>query len=147
MTTPGVLKPSHLDEQKDPITNKTSEVIFSKWKGNTLTKIKSNNDWLPFINGYLTTWGQDDAKHRGFNADNHAKAPLLEAMLEYIGQYTPGSIHRRITRESTWLQEIWEFCREYAGLQNWATTSKCTSLSEILTGMTTRCPSPTTTMR
>ena len=136
MTTPGVLKPSHLDEQKDPITNKTSEVIFSKWKGNTLTNIKSNNDWLPFINGYLTRWGQDDAKHRGFNADNHAKAPLLEAMLEYIGQYTSGSIHRKITRESTWLQEIWEFCREYARVQNW-----------ILTGMTTRCPSPTTTMR
>ena len=54
----------------------------------------------------------------GFNNANKDKASLIDEILEYIAQFAPGVLWKRITEDSTSIDNAFDRCRKWAGLQN-----------------------------
>ena len=107
------IKPFMLEKKEGP-RQVVSETSVNKWIGCLVTNIKKETDWCPFTASDYS-WDQKKVVNRG-KADA-ATARNIEAMLEYISQYTPNCLYWDITVRSKSMEEIWTLVRKWAGIK------------------------------
>ena len=99
---------------------------FCDWKALLLHELRKDNDFQDFI---TKKWarqspdvqhrGLDDKKELGLVVRTAAKrAEDLEHMLELIARFVPHYLSNDIVNESTRLNSVWQFIRQYYGFQS-----------------------------
>ena len=112
----------NLEDRKNAAGTITEIDIF-QWKNALMDNIKRDKEYQEHC---LETsrWGPQNEKDRGFEdtetGDGSARlrADQVDSMLTKISTYAPKSIVREITRRSRKLEDIWEVCRDWAGIRS-----------------------------
>ena len=121
-TTSKSVKLFNLEDRKNSAGFVTEIDIF-QWKNTLLDNLKRESDYVEHCTE-TSTWGKENIKDRGFTDEEEGdgtarvRADQVTSMLTKIAAYAPKSIVREITRRSTKLEDIWNVCRDWAGIRS-----------------------------
>ena len=123
----GILKPFNIEDRKDS-KSKVSEITANKWQGCLLQNIRKEPRWVPLLD---LVWQQKKVQDRGVLARPAQPGPPaveavppasiaadIDALLEYVSQYSPNCLYRDITNRATSLNNEWILVRKWAGLKS-----------------------------
>ena len=110
------MKPYKLDELK-ATKNVVTEADVNQWREIIMLHVNNDATWKPLVK---INWAKKSAVNRGFDTGDAAadslKATTIQAMLTFIGTYSPTTTFKEITTRCKSLGEVWEIIRRWAGI-------------------------------
>ena len=123
----GYLKPFNLEDRKDT-NGSVNETTVNKWQGCMIQNVRKDQRWILLLE---LEWQPKRVNNRGVVGRPAVAGPPvvpavpaaavaadIDAMLEYVSQFSPNCLYRDITTRATSLQAVWRLVRDWAGLKS-----------------------------